>query len=224
MPNSIPLGLVLAACAFAASAQVSDIAAPTSHSAYLQDSRGIIARSGSGLCWRTGYWTPADAIAGCDGELVPPVVKPTAPTIVPPPLAAPAQPVPVRQRCDFSVTLQGEEAFDFNRTTLTKAAQQRLAQDVIPRLGACGKIETIRVTGHTDHLGLPEYNRKLSEKRAASVAAYLKNRGVTTPMEITGAGEDSPVQACDDKLSRRQLIECLAPNRRVVVEIRGWND
>lgn len=222
MLKQIPFGLALAAGALAACAQVSDIAAPGSGSAYLQDSRGVIARSGNGLCWRTGYWTPADAVAGCDGELVPPVAKPTAPAIIPPPLAAgPAAPA-TPQRCDFSVTLQGDETFGFNRTNLTGAAQQRLAQDVIARLATCERLESVRITGHTDHLGLPTYNRKLSERRAATVAAYLKEMGVEAPIETAGAGESAPVQACGDKLSRRQLIRCLAPNRRVVVDVRGW--
>ena len=28
---------------------------------YAIDGRNIVARSGAGLCWRTGYWTPAAA-------------------------------------------------------------------------------------------------------------------------------------------------------------------
>lgn len=38
-----------------------------------------------------------------------------------------------------------------------------------------------------------------------------------------GAGKTQPVPGvkCDDKLPRKKLIECLAPNRRVVVEVQG---
>eukprot|EP01034_Spumella_vulgaris_P044489 gene44489-55340_t len=43
-----------------------DIKAATPKSAYVQDARGVIARDPFGLCWRTGYWTPADAVPGCD--------------------------------------------------------------------------------------------------------------------------------------------------------------
>ncbi|MDP3638292.1 MAG: OmpA family protein, partial [Azonexus sp.] len=28
---------------------------------YLIDQRDVVAKSGTGLCWRTGYWTPAAA-------------------------------------------------------------------------------------------------------------------------------------------------------------------
>ena len=37
---------------------------------YVIDQRGYVAKSGFGLCWRTGYWTPAMAIAECDPDLV----------------------------------------------------------------------------------------------------------------------------------------------------------
>jgi hypothetical protein len=46
-----------------------DIQAKTPYSAYVQDARGVIARNPFGLCWRTGYWTPADAVPGCDAPL-----------------------------------------------------------------------------------------------------------------------------------------------------------
>ena len=48
-----------------------DIKAATPKSAYVQDARGVIARDPFGLCWRTGYWTPADAVPGCDQILNP---------------------------------------------------------------------------------------------------------------------------------------------------------
>lgn len=37
--------------------------------AYAVDDRGIVSRNTTGLCWRTGYWTPAMAIPECDPEL-----------------------------------------------------------------------------------------------------------------------------------------------------------
>ena len=64
------LKVLIAATAVAgaatASAEVTDIIANKPYSAYVQDQRDVIARSGYGLCWRTGYWTPADAIRECD--------------------------------------------------------------------------------------------------------------------------------------------------------------
>ncbi len=66
--------VVVAAAALSAFASTSafaqqDIKANTPNSAYVQDARGVIARNPFGLCWRTGSWTPADAVAGCDKPL-----------------------------------------------------------------------------------------------------------------------------------------------------------
>jgi len=76
-------------------------------------------------------------------------------------------------------------------------------------------------SGHSDRLGTQKYNQRLSEKRAAAVASYLKSRGVTAPIDAIGAGESLPVKACNNRLPRPKLIACLAPNRRVGIEVRG---
>ncbi len=207
--------------AFSALAQTpSDIHANPSKSAYLQDSRGVVARSAHGLCWRAGSWTPADAVAGCDGELVPPIAKPTAPAIAPPIAQAPA-PAPAPKRCDFALTLNNDETFAFNRAVLSGAAKKRIDDEVMKKLGNCAKVDIILVTGHTDRLGSQQYNQKLSEKRADAVAAYVKSKGVIAEIDTLGAGKTQSIKACNDKLPRKQLIECLAPNRRVVIEGRG---
>lgn len=119
MFKNITFGVLIGATAAGAFAQTTDIQAKPI-SAYAQDGRGNIARSGTGLCWRTGTWTPADAVPGCDGELVPPVAKPIAPPVAaaPAPAPEPVKPVPPK-RCDFAVTLQSDETFAFNKASLT---------------------------------------------------------------------------------------------------------
>jgi OmpA-OmpF porin, OOP family len=203
---------------------VTDVQAKTPHSAYLQDGRGVIVRNPFGLCWRSGTWTASDAVPGCDGELAPPVaISPIAPAIpaqaAPAPVATPAPPVP--KRCDFAFTLGSDEAFSFNKAALSNTAKQRIDAEVLPKLAACAKVDIVLITGHADRLGSQQYNQKLSEKRADAVAAYLKSRGVSADIDTLGAGKTQSVKACDDKLPRSQLIECLAPNRRVVIEGRG---
>lgn len=219
MLKHLALALTVSLSTAGAIAQT-DIKANPTKSAYLQDGRGVIARTPFGLCWRTGTWTPADAVAGCDGELAPPVAKPTAPAIAataPTPAPAPAAP----KRCDFSVTLSADQTFAFNKAVLNDAAKKRIDSEAIAKLGNCGKVDIVMVTGHTDRVGTHQYNQKLSEKRADAVAAYLKSKGVKAEIDTLGAGKTQSVQACDDKLPRKQLIECLAPNRRVVIEARG---
>lgn len=222
MVKHFALALTAGIVAASAVAQTAtDIKANPGKSTYLQDSRGVIARSPFGLCWRTGTWTPADAVVGCDGELAPPIAKATAPAVVAPAQPAPA-PVPAApKRCDFSVTLSSDQTFAFDKAVLNNAAKKRIDEEVLAKLGACAKVDIIMITGHTDRLGSQQYNQKLSEKRADAVAAYFKSKGVKAEVDTLGAGKTQSIKACDDKLPRAKLIECLAPNRRVVVEARG---
>lgn len=221
MIKTLALGLSLCAAANVLAQTASDIQANPAKSSYLQDSRGVIVRSPFGLCWRTGNWTPADAVTGCDGELAPPIAKPTAPAIAPPAsAAAPAAPA-APKRCDFSVTLGSDQAFTFNHAVLNAATRKRIDDEVLARLANCSRVDLVMVTGHADRLGSQQYNQKLSEKRADAVAAYLKSKGVTAEIDTLGAGKTQPVQSCPDTLPRPRLIACLAPNRRVVIEVRG---
>ena len=65
---------------------------------YLVDSANDPGKSGVGLCWHTGTWTPADAtVEGCDDMLKPapaPVPAPKANATEPAPAPAPASPAP----------------------------------------------------------------------------------------------------------------------------------
>jgi len=85
-----------------------------------------------------------------------------------------------------------------------------------------GDIRYVNVNGHADRLGTPQYNQRLSEKRADAVRAYLVSKGADgAKVEVFGFGKTLPVKSCPDESKRAALIECLAPNRRVVVEVQG---
>ena len=81
------------------------------------------------------------------------------------------------------------------------------------------------VTGHTDRIGSLKYNMKLSERRAVVVKDYLVTQGHRSEADLLGRqGFKQPIPVtkfCDNKMKRKQLIECLAPNRRVTVEVVG---
>lgn len=218
----LALGLAIGSIVISASAQPTDIKAKTPYSAYLQNNDGTVVRSAYGLCWRTGTWLAADAVLGCDGELAPPIAKSTAPAIaVPLAQTDTISALPERKRCDFTITLESDQTFTFNSATLAKAAKNRIDQEVLPRLANCTKVESVQITGYTDLLGSKKYNQQLSEKRAANLAAYLKNKGVALSIGITGAGSTEPVKTCDTKLPRKKLIQCLAPNRRLIIMVAG---
>lgn len=209
-----------------------------SPSGYLVDTRGAVVKDAFNLCWRTGYWAPAMAVAECDPDLVPkappapapaprqatPAPKPAAPAPAPAPAAKPAaKPAAAApRRCDATVTLQADELFAFNKATLSKAALARLDKDVLARMAACATVEAVVVTGHTDRLGSQQYNQKLSAKRADAVKAYLVRKGVVAnKVETLGMGKTAPAKFCPDGKSRNELIACLAPNRRVEVLVKG---
>lgn len=189
---------------------------------HLYDTRGAVAKSGFGLCWKTTRWTPAMAITECDPDLVK-KPEPPKPAPAPAPAAAPAKPA-APKTCNFAFTLQTDATFAFGKANLNTAGKEQLDKNVISKLGNCASVKLMLITGHTDRIGSHETNQKLSEKRADAVKAYLAGKGAKADsLETMGAGKTQAVPGvkCDDKLPRKKLIECLAPNRRVVVEVQG---
>jgi len=153
-----------------------------------------------------------------------PAPAPQAPPAPPPPqkpaAAAPAPAAP--KRCDAAVTFQKDETFAFDRYALTPAARSRLDQDVIGKLAGCASIEAVVIEGHADRVGSQQYNQKLSERRAESVKSYLVSKGVDrNKVETIGMGKTVPAKFCPDTKDRKELIACLAPNRRAITSIKG---
>ncbi len=214
------LTFISAGSSLAQSAQ--DIQAPAKHSAYLQDGRGTILRNGTGLCWRLGEWTPEDAIPGCDGNLAPPIVKAIAPEIASPAVTAAPVQTPPPVSCEVQTVLTDGQAFAFDRATLSVAAKRHLDREFLDKLDNC-RLNIISITGHTDRLGSSLYNQRLSEKRAAMVAAYLYGRGMDAAISVAGAGFAQPVHECAPHLSGPALRKCLQPNRRVVIRAQGMH-
>jgi OmpA-OmpF porin, OOP family len=191
-----------AVVAFSAQAQT-DIKASTPKSAYLQDGRGVVARNATGLCWRTGYSTPADAVPGCDGALTPvAAAEPAAPA------AAPAA-APTSEK----VTFAADAFFDFDKAVLKPEGKAKL-NDLVSKLSDLN-LEVIIAVGHTDSIGSDAYNQKLSIRRAEAVKSYLVSKGVESNRVYTeGKGEKQPVATNKTAAGRAQ-------NRRVEIEVVG---
>ena len=94
---------------------------------------------------------------------------------------------------------------------------------------AAGRAEARARAGHRPHRPRSvrrQYNQKLSERRADAVRDYLVSKGVPTDkIETLGMGKTQPVPGvvCKQK-NMKELIACLAPNRRVEVEVKGEGD
>lgn len=72
---------------------------------------------------------------------------------------------------------------------------------------------TVLVSGNTDNTGSAEYNLKLSQERAQSVAAYLQGQGVANKrFEVMGLGFSNPIASNATAQGRAQ-------NRRVEIKI-----
>jgi OmpA-OmpF porin, OOP family len=170
---------------------------------YVIDTRGAVVKSGFGECWRTGYWTPAMAIAECD----PGLVKSAAAAK---PAAAPAA---------ETIVVHGDGLFDFNKATIKPEGKKRLDEAVARFKDK--KLEKVVITGHTDRFGSAKYNEKLSQKRADAVKDYLASKGVDKDkISAVGKGSTMPrtkADECPGKQSKK-VIACLAPDRRVEIE------
>jgi OOP family OmpA-OmpF porin len=183
---------------------------------YAIDQRGYVVKSGTGLCWRTGYWTPAMAVEECDPDLVKKAEPaPKSRAVAAAPAAAPK---PAAQK----VTLAADALFDFNKADLRaegKAKLDKLAGDI---KGI--KLEVIIAVGHADRFGTDAYNQKLSEKRAESVKAYLVSKGIEPNRVYTeGKGDKQPITKADQCKGpkSKKVIDCLQPDRRVEIEVIG---
>jgi len=211
--------LALGTVATAASAQSSDgyVKVPNVNNQIL--------KTPYGLCVRTGYWSPAMAIEECDPDLVPKAAPPApASREAPPPPPAPKPaPPPAPAPVSEKITMAADAHFDFDKAVLKPEGKAAIDSEVISRLKDVTRLELVLVTGHTDRIGSQAYNQKLSERRANTVRDYLVSKGVARDkIETLGMGKTQPVPGvvCNQK-SLKELIVCLAPNRRVEVEVKG---
>jgi OOP family OmpA-OmpF porin len=138
------------------------------------------------------------------------------PFVAGPPVAQAAA-APRRAAEPFSAMLH----FAFDSAELSGSQVAKL-DDMLTRLQAKGV--RVEVIGHADRIGAATYNRRLSERRAAAVKAYLVEKEVAAEaVHALGRGELEPASgdACFDlgPETRRNaaLVSCLQRDRRVEV-------
>ncbi len=82
--------------------------------------------------------------------------------------------------------------FDFDSHNLTDAAAEE-ADRIFTTMQKNPEIK-LELSGHTDEVGADEYNLRLSERRAQSVADYLIGQGISDErIRVTAAGETEPI-------------------------------
>jgi len=112
---------------------------------------------------------------------------------------------------NITLNLPDGITFDFNQSTLKPQFYSAL-NGVAKTLGEYNQT-MIEVVGHTDSIGSDAVNQRLSEQRAASVAAYLTAQGVQSErIETLGAGKKYPIADNSTEAGRSQ-------NRRVEIRV-----
>jgi OmpA-OmpF porin, OOP family len=157
---------------------------------------------------QTFHWLPAGCGDVLASRAVPVAERPAG--------AAPAAP--------RKVTLGADGLFRFDGSSLAdllpegRSKLDALAGEI---KSSVKSVDAVRVTGHTDRLGSSTYNNALSLARANTIRNYLTQSGVPAQnVQVQGKGESEPKVQCA-QTRRAELIDCLAPNRRVEIEVFG---
>ncbi len=109
-----------------------------------------------------------------------------------------------------SIKISGP-TFNFGTTELSESGKEKL-KDVVEEIKNYPDAD-ILIEGHTDNIGKEDYNQKLSERRASSIATVLKkDYQIPNDISIIGKGEKEPIATNDTKEGRAQ-------NRRVEIII-----
>jgi OOP family OmpA-OmpF porin len=145
-------------------------------------------------------------------------VVPPAPAVVPPP------PPPVYRKAIFAADSSAGSLFDFGKAEVKPAGKEAIDKFTTDLKGA--NYQVIRVTGHTDRIGPHLYNQKLSQKRAEAIKAYIaESAGISEDKieakGVDGAGHLTKPGECKGKKVTAALKACLAPDRRVEVEVNA---
>lgn len=116
------------------------------------------------------------------------------------------------------IVLDSDVSFEFGQAKLTPEGRKQIDM-YIPSLASRGEIR-LEIVGHTDRIGSNSANMALSKRRAETVRDQIVSSGRIDPRQITtrGAGPHSPVVYCNQQ-NRNELIKCLAPNRRVEINV-----
>lgn len=94
--------------------------------------------------------------------------------------------------------------FEFDSSDLDPEAREKLNENAAWLRE--DDTRTLRIEGHTDEVGTPEYNIGLGERRARAAKDYLVRLGIDEGrVDIISYGEEKPA-ADSDELNRRSVF------------------
>lgn len=129
---------------------------------------------------------------------------------------------PAATAAEIPFVLESDGLFRFGRSRwqdMPTAAHARL-REIVGRLQRAKHLHDIDVLAYTDRIGNSAANLALAQARAETVRAFLIAEGIPAGrIRAVGIGSANPVSQCGD-LPRAELIDCLAPDRRVEIRAR----
>jgi len=122
------------------------------------------------------------------------------------------------RKVDISKMSESIIYFDFDKSELS--ASEKIKIVTLANIFTQHNIERVKIVGYTDMIGASSYNDALSQRRANEVKSHLTSlvKLESAATEVRAMGSANPVKDCGT-LTNAALKECLAPNRRVEVEL-----
>lgn len=122
----------------------------------------------------------------------------------------------------ISKILNASASFEFGSEILNSIGKNELDKLVeqIQNENVDLNASKIYITGYTDIIGNKKDNYQLSFARASAVKKYMMEKGFpSNSMFIKGEGDKDPLVECNN-ISFYELVNCLAPNRRVLISLK----
>ena len=114
----------------------------------------------------------------------------------------------------FNELLKGETILYVTASAKLNPLSHKLLDRLAEVAKECPEAK-VTIAGHTDNQGTAPYNQNLSEQRAGSVVAYLKQKGIAaTRLSAVGYGFDKPVAS-------NSTPEGMQKNRRIEFNVEG---
>lgn len=96
-------------------------------------------------------------------------------------------------KCEERLSVLADALFEFDKSTLSPHAEETLLA-LAPMLKEKVGASPVIVEGHTDSIGTDAYNQKLSEARAKTVEAWLKEKGyLKVGSSVKALGKTKPI-------------------------------